>query len=175
MSLSRCMSLSRFARNALVCGGLAVAGPAVVLGQTNSYITNGVEFSIAGALPQDHVKPAVALSSSGGFLVWQANISDGDGLGLSALQLDSGGSGVLSPFRVNSIGAGDQENPQVALLNNGGAVFAWQGGVQGFQHIYARFLSAGKTWLANEVMVNTFTGNSQVTPAIATLTNGNVI
>ena len=169
------MSLSRFARNALVCGGLAVAGPAVVLGQTNSYITNGVEYSIAGALPQDQVKPAVALSSSGGFLVWQDNISDGDGLGLSALQLDSGGSGVLSPFRVNSIGAGDQENAQVALLNNGGAVFAWQGGVQGFQHIYARFLSAGKTWLGNEVMVNTFAGNLQVTPAIATLTNGNVI
>src|ERR1035437_3568029 len=174
MFLSRCMFLSRFARNALVCGGLVVAAPAI-MGQTNSYITNGVEYSIAGPLPQDQVKPAVALSSSGGFLVWQDNISDGDGLGLSALQLDSGGSGVLSPFRVNSIGAGDQENPQVALLNNGGALLAWQGGVQGFQHIYARFLSAGKTWLANEVMVNTFAGNEQITPAIATLTSGNVI
>jgi hypothetical protein len=165
--------MSLFARNALVCGCLAVAAP-VVFGQTN-YITNGVEYAIAGTLPQDQVKPGLGLNGSGGYLVWQDNITDGNGLGVSALQLDSGFSGVLSPFRVNSVGAGDQENPQVALLNNGGAVFAWQGGVQGFQHIYARFLSASRTWLANDVLVNTFTGNMQITPAIATLTNGNVI
>jgi len=168
--------MSLFARRALAwsCLAAAAAVPAAVFGQTN-YITNGVEYAIAGFLPQDQVKPWLGINSSGGYLVWQDNITDGNGLGVSALQLDSGFSGVLSPFRVNSIGAGDQENAQVALLQNGGAVFAWQGGVQGFQHIYARFLSASKTWLANDVLVNTFTNNMQITPAIATLTNGNVI
>ena len=169
------MSISLLARKTAVCCCLALALPAVVSGQTNTYLTNGVQYAIAGSLPQDQVKPWLSLSSSGGYLVWQDNITDGNGLGLSALQLDSGFSGVLSPFRVNSIGAGDQENAQVSLLPGGGAAFVWQGGQQGFQHIYARFLSASKTWVGSDVLVNTFTSNMQGDPTVAVLTNGNVI
>ncbi len=169
------MSLSLFGRNVWLCGCLALAAPGVVWGQSNAYLTNGVEYAIAGALAGDQVHPAVAINGSGGYLVWEDNFTDGDGFGISALQLDGGFSGVLSPFRVNSIGAGDQEHAQVSLLNDGGAAFVWQGGRQGFQRIYARFLSPGRTWVGNEVMVNTFAANEQVNPAVATLTNGNVI
>ena len=63
----------------------------------------------------------------------------------------------------------------MSLLKGGGAVFVWQGGQQGFQHIYARFLSASGTWLGNDVLVNTFTNNMQIDPVVATLTNGNVL
>jgi hypothetical protein len=169
------MFLSLLARSALVCGCLAIAAPAVVFGQTNNYFTNGVEYPIAGSLPGDQVNPQLGLSVSGGYLVWEDTFTDGDGLGISALQLDSGFSGVLSPFRVNSLGAGDQEHAQVSLLNGGGAAFVWQGGRQGFQHIYARFLSASRTWVGNDVLVNTFTNNMQINPAVATLTGGNVV
>jgi hypothetical protein len=168
------MSLSLFARNALVCGCLAVAAPAVVLGQTN-YVPNGVEYAIAGSLPQDQGRPQLGLGTSGGYLVWQDNITDGNGLGVSALRLDTGFSGVLSRFRVNSIGVGDQENPQVSLLKGGGAAFVWQGGQQGFQRIYARFLSANNLWLGADLQVNTFNRNSQVNPVVATLANSNVV
>ena len=168
------MFLSLFARRALVCGCLAIAAPAVVFSQTN-YIRTGVEYAIAGSLPQDQGQPQLGLSTSGGYLVWQDTITDGDGLGISALRLDNGFSGVLSSFRVNSIGAGDQENPQVSLLNGGGAVFVWQGGRQGFQGIYARFLSAGSLWLAGDLQVNTFTNNSKVNPVVTTLANNNVV
>jgi hypothetical protein len=169
------MFLSPFARNALFCGWLALAAPAVVFGQTNIYLTNGIEYPIAGSLPGDQVHPSLSLNVSGGYLVWEDTFTDGDGLGISALQLDSGFSGVFSPFRVNSIGAGDQEHAQVSLLNGGGAAFVWQGGREGFQRIYARFLSASRTWLGNDVLVNTFTNNMQVDPVVATLTNGNVL
>jgi hypothetical protein len=168
------MFLSLFARRALVCGCVAIAAPAVVFSQTN-YIRTGVEYAIAGSLPQDQGQPQLGLSTSGGYLVWQDTITDGDGLGISALRLDNGFSGVLSSFRVNSIGAGDQENPQVSLLNGGGAVFVWQGGRQGFQGIYARFLSAGSLWLAGDLQVNTFTNNSKVNPVVTTLANNNVV
>jgi len=169
------MSLSLFARNALVCGCLAVAAPAVVLGQTNNYLTNGIEYAIAGSLPGDQINPQLALGVSGGYLIWEDPFTDVDGLGISALQLDSGFSGVLSPFRVNSVGASDQEHARVSLLNGGGAAFVWQGGRQGFQRIYARFLSASRTWVGNEVQVSTFANNMQVNPAVATLTGGNVL
>lgn len=170
------MSLSLFARNALVCGCLAVAAPAVVLGQTN-YLPNGVEYAVAGSLPGDQAFPQLGLNASGGYLVWEDNITDGDGLGISALRLDSSFSGSpapLSSFRVNSIGAGDQEHPQVSLLNSGGAVFVWQGGPQGFQRIYARFLSAGNLWQGGDMQVNTFSNTCQINPVVATLANGNV-
>ena len=169
------MSLSRFARNALVCGYVAFAAPGILLAQTNSYLTNGIEYAIAGPLPSDQVRPQLALRESGGYLVWEDAITDGDGLGISALQLDSSFSGKLSPFRVNSVGAGDQDHAKVSLLNGGGAAFVWQGGRQGFQHIYARFLSAGQTWVGNDVLVNSSTNSMQADPAVATLTGGNVL
>ena len=168
------MPLSLFGRNTLICGFLAVAAPALVLGQTN-YVPNGVEYAIAGSLAGDQARPQLGLSVSGGYLVWQDNFTDGDGLGISALRLDNSFSRALSPFRVNSIGAGDQENPQVSLQNGGGAVFVWQGGKQGFQRIYARFLSSGNLWLGGDVQVNTFSNNSQVSPVVTTLANSNVV
>ena len=168
-----------FSRRAVVClcWGWMLVLPAAVWGQTNFYATNGAEYAIIGSLPGDQVHPDVAVTTGGGFAVWQDNITDGDGWGVSAMQLNGTLSGSGSSFRVNVQGAGDQENPRVALLRNGGAVFVWQGGVGGLnQHIYARFLSAGGIWLStNDTLVNTFTNNFQVNPAVATLANGNVI
>ena len=84
----------------------------------------------------------------------------------------------MSTFRVNQIVAGtnDQQNPRVALLKNGGAVFAWQGGQLGFQHIYARFLNSGGTFLTTtDVVVSAPTNNFQINPAVAVLNNSNVV
>jgi hypothetical protein len=157
-----------------VCLGLAL--PYTALGQGSSpYSTNGVEYAIAGALPGDQVHPHLSLKPSGGYLVWEDNLTDGYGLGVSALRLDSGFSGVLAPFRVNVTGPGDQNNPHVSMLNDGGAAFVWQGGPQGFQHIYARFLSNSNIWTTGEVLVNTSTNTYQITPVLATLANGNTV
>jgi len=171
---------------AICCSGLLLAlatnGSAQTT-QTNYYATNGTEYAIAGLLPGDQVKPDVAINPNGGFVVWQDNVTDGSGLGISAEAVNSTLSGTLSPFRVNIQGTNDQENPRVALLKNGGAVFVWQGGVEGLnQHIYARFLeptNGNYVWLnpnaTNDLMVNTFTNNFQNNPAVAVLNNSNVV
>jgi hypothetical protein len=159
-----------------ICWGVVLSIPAIVLGQTNYYATNGTEYAIIGSLPGDQVLPDVAVNTNGGFVVWQDNITDGNGWGVSAMALNGTLSGSGSSFRVNVQGAGDQENPRVALLQGGGAVFVWQGGPSASQHIYARFLSSSGVWLTtNDIVVNTFTNDSQITPAVATLANGNVI
>src|SRR5208282_6653003 len=137
------MSLLSFTRRTAVgfCRALVLVLPAAVLGQTNYYNTNGTEYAIIGSLPGDQIWPDVAVTPTGGFVVWQDNATDGSGWGVSARRLDSTLSGTLSTFRVNAQGTNDQENPRVALLKNGGAVFVWQGGVEGYQHIFARFLT----------------------------------
>ncbi len=168
------MLLSLSVRRAAVCWCLALAAPALVFGQGN-YTTNGVEYPIVPALPGDQVYPHLGLGPTGGILVWQDNITDGSGFGISAIRLDGNFSPALAPFRVNSIGADMQEFPQVALLNGGGAAFVWQGGRQGFQHIYARFLSSSNTWLGADVPVNTYSRGFQSSPVLAPLANGNVV
>jgi hypothetical protein len=77
---------------------------------------------------------------------------------------------------VNVQGSNDQENARVTLLKNGGAAFVWQGGKEGYQHIFARYLTPTNTWLTTtDLVVSTFTNNFQVNPAIATLNNSNVV
>ena len=62
------------------------------------------------------------------------------------------------------------------MLKNGGAVFVWQGGLKGYQHIYARFLTPTNTFVTtNDILVNTFTNNFQINPAVAVLNNSNVV
>ena len=144
--------------------------------QTNYYSANGAEYAIVGALPGDQVSPDVAISTNGGYLVWADNVTDGSSWGIRASKLDSTLSGTLGTFRVNVDGNGPQENPHVALLPNGGAVFVWQGGKQGFQHIYARFLDSNGTFLGGaDTLVNSATNNYQLSPAVTVLPNGNVV
>ncbi len=144
--------------------------------QTNYYNANGTEYPIVGALPGDQVFPDLAVSTSGGFLVWQDNITDGDSWGVSARRLDTTLSGTLGTFRVNAAGAGSQENARVALLKGGGAVFVWQGGKPSYQRIFARFLTSTNTFsTTNDVQVNTFNANFQINPAVTVLNNSNVV
>ena len=165
-----------FARRVVFCWGLILMVPAAVFGQTNYYSANGTEYAIIGSLPGDQVFPDAAVTPSGGFVVWQDNITDGSGTGISARRLDSTLSGTLGTFRVNVQGTNDQKYPRVALLKNGETVFVWQGGAESHQHIFARFLTSANTFLTStDVLVSTFTNNFQINPAVATLNNSNVV
>lgn len=181
-----------FARKAAVYLALFLAFPAVLFAQTNYYGTNGTEYAIVGQLPGDQVHPDVALNSSGGFIVWQDNATDGSGWGISARRLDGTLSGTTWDQRVNIQGTNDQENAHVAMLKNGGAVFVWQGGAASRQHIYARFLTptnvvSGGNLVTNYIWLNpdatsdfavstfTNTGSFQADPAVAVLADGNVV
>jgi hypothetical protein len=168
-----------FVRRAAICFclGIFLLVSTAAFGQTNYYSTNGTEYAIIGQLPGDQVWPSIAVSTNGGFLVWEDNATDGSGWGVSARRLDGTLSGTLGTFRVNVQGTNDQENPRVALLKNGGAVFVWQGGVEGLnQHIYARFVNSGNIFLTStDVVVSTFPSNFQVNPDVTVLNNGNVV
>ena len=159
-------------------GALLFLWVSLVSAQTNYYSVNGTNYFVVGQLPGDQVFPDVAITPTNGVVVWQDNVTDGDGWGLSAQRLDGTLSGEFSPFRVNVTGAGDQENARVKMLKNGGAVFVWQGGVEGYQHIFARYLTPTNTFLSTtDLPVSLFknTTSFQVNPAVAVLNNSNVV
>lgn len=168
------MLMSRVIRR-LAVTVLSVAS-AVLVGAGPAFLPQGSDYQITRRMAGDQTNPHVSLNADGGYVVWQDNGIDGDGLGIGAIALNS----YLSPIstrlvRVNEIAAGDQENPVVQMLSDGGAVFAWQGGNPGEQDIYLRVLSASGTFLGGDVRVNSFTQGQQGNPAITKLEDGNLV
>lgn len=169
------MSMSPLFRGFAAVLGLAAVLPLGAVAQTN-YAPQGTEYAVAGILPGDQVWPALAVNAAGGYVVWQDNITDGAGTGISARRLDSTFSGTFASIRVNQSAAGNQERPQAAMLANGGTVFVWQGGVAGRQNIFARFMTEAGTWSPeNEIRVNTFTNHARRNPAVAGLADGGAV
>ncbi|MBI4325443.1 MAG: hypothetical protein HY674_09285, partial [Chloroflexi bacterium] len=165
--LSACQRLAFF--------GLVAAMPFQASAQP-AFGEEGSEYPLAMAWPGDQTFPAVSISPNGGYVVWQDNATDSDGLGVSARRLNENLSGVSGAFRVNRQEAGDQDSPQVALLKNGGAAFVWRGGPAAGQHIYARFLGPDGQFISeDDQMVNSYMNGAQLSPALATLSDGNII
>ena len=166
--LSMLISCKRLLAYVLCC-----ASPAVAFAE-GPFSPQGGEYPLVGQFRGDQVLPSVSLGGSGGYVVWQDNVTDGDGLGISARRLGGNFLGSLSAFRVNVEGAADQQNPRVQLLKNGDAAFVWQSGPPGAQDIFARFIGASGTFVTGDILVNTFTPGQQADPAISVLSNGNV-
>lgn len=162
-----------FALLALCLGGIHAFAQGV--GGAVHFAPLAGEFSLSGVQAGDQTRPALAFGASGGYVVWQDSLTDGDGSGISAQRLNDNLSGLLAPFRVNQLGSGHQEAPQAAVLPNGGAVFVWQGGPLGFQKIYARFLNPDGTFATGDVLVGAETNQPSLTPAVAVLTSGEVV
>jgi len=148
--------------------------PGMAFGQTE-FTVQGGEYPNAGLLAGDQVFSDVSVGDSGGFLVWQDNATDGDGFGISARRLTGNMLGSLSVFKVNEQGAGDQQNPKVRRLKDGGAVIVWQGGPLGSQDVFARFVGPDGTFITGDVRVNTYEDNQQMNPALAVLSDGSVV
>lgn len=167
------LNFRAFARRALFASLPAVV--CLTAGAQNAFSPGGDDYGIAGARLGDQTAPHAALAPAGGWLVWQDNAVDGDGLGISAARLDSGLALMGAPLRVNAAGARDQEKPRVARLASGGAVVVWQGGPLGYQDIYARFLNADGSFATGDILVNTHTNQFQIDPSVAVLANGTVV
>lgn len=136
----------------------------------------GTEYLLSRGLIGDQTRPVLSLTSTGGYVVWQDNAADGDGLGVMVAELNAS----LSPiptrvFRVNQTTTGDQEAPAVEALAGGGALVVWQGGPSGQQDIWARIIQPGGTFLGGEFRVNTYTNGQQSSPRLTRLGDGNLV
>lgn len=139
------------------------------------FAPQGMEYSLSGALLGDQVEASVAVGPTGGLLVWEDNFTDGDGSGISARRLDSSFSGILSSFRVNENGVGNQQKPSVALLSNGGAAVVWESEQGADTDIYLRCYSPAFTNYGGDVLVNPYTLDQQNECAVAALDGGDFV
>ena len=158
----------------LACAlGLAAVGLSTTKAD-GRFEAKGTEFDLTGKLVGDQVGTRVAMGSEGGYLVWQDNATDEFGLGISALRMDVAGNPVGAPVRINSLLAGDQENPRVGVLKSGGAIFAWEGGASGFHRVHYRVTNAQGLFLGEDRFVTGPESGEQVEPAVAVLKNAHI-
>ena len=136
---------------------------------------DGTEYNIVVPLAGDQAHADMALGPNGGYLVWDDNIGDGDGLSVNARHITPALSGELEVLHLATKTAGQQERPRVSLLARGGAAFAWQSGPEGQPQVMTRTVNGSSVFTGDEVAVSTHSDISQITPALAGLANGNYV
>ena len=179
MILNKNEEMMHLAKRRKQCIGLACALALLGLGVSTAWAdlrfeAKGTEYDLTGKLVGDQLATQVAISPSGGYLVWHDNATDQSGLGVSALMLDANANPVGSPFRVNTQLLGNQEKPQVGLLSEGGAFFVWEAGATGFRRVQFRATNSRGLFSKEETFVTVANSGEQTDPALAVLRNGTV-
>ena len=130
--------------------------------------------------------PAIAADASGNELVvWQSKGQDeGDTFGIYGQWYDSSGVKIGDEFRINTVTAGDQKTPSVAIDGSGNAIVAWQSvGAENLTDTetedwgvyYTRLNGAGDTTPSGDVLVNDAIAGDQQNPTVAASANGNYV
>lgn len=155
------------------------------------YNTNGrqigSEFRISPSVKSENIAPAIARNRNGAFVVvWAASrISSNSGInnvdtsstGVYAQRYDSNGSATGNIIRVNTTTNNAQENPEVAIRDNGSYIVVWQSDGQdgsGLGVFGQRYNARGNP-IDIEFQVNTVVRNDQFNPVIAVDTVGNYV
>jgi Ca2+-binding RTX toxin-like protein len=122
--------------------------------------------------------PKVAAFADGGYIVtWMSMEQDGDSWGIYAQRYAASGTAVGDEVRVNSTTINDQQQPVVAILNDGGYVVSWISWNQdgnGYG-VYAQRYDASGAAAGGELHVSSTTAGSQQQPTITGLSDGGYV
>lgn len=119
-------------------------------------------------------EPSIGVATGGNQLVaWSERHGyDGELMGIYGRLYGASGTALGTEFRVNQITAASQWRPLVAPTPAGGFVVAWSGNWDG--DAFLRVFSSTGTPLTNDVLINQYTFDAQVDPAVAAAPNGNL-
>ena len=137
----------------LSCGWLVIL---VTIFTSQSLLSQTLETPVSGALTGDQTFPSVGLSGNGGWVVWEDNFVDGkQGRGIAAVSLDSNLASSHSPIRINQQMVGDQEKPQVQILQGGNALVIWESRKGPFSGVVGRIIAPGGSYVTGDFVINT--------------------
>lgn len=130
----------------------------------------GTEFKVNTYTIREQTQPAVAMDSTGEYvIVWKSLAQDDPNYGIYAQRYSKAGAPVGAQFRVNSYTRDDASDPAVAMDALGNFVVTWtsatlDGSGAG---VYAQRFSAAGTAIGTQFRVNTATSHDQKTPSVA--------
>ena len=122
------------------------------------------------------LQPDVAMRPDGrSVVVWQGN-GPGDDWGVFARRYAAGGAPLGGEIAVNTTTAGNQVNPSVATMPDGGFVVTWNGAGDGDDTgVFLRRFDAYGTPHGPELRVNTTAAGAQAQPAVAVARGGEIV
>ena len=137
----------------------------------------GAEFGVNTYTDSTQSLPDVAALKDGGFIVtWRSEGQDLSSGGIYAQRYDAAGNTVGTEFRVNTITTGNQDDPAVTALENGGWVITWtdtNGAGRRFG-VFLQYDAAGRQ-MDGQTQVNTYVYSTQYQPAITSMADGGFI
>ncbi len=142
---------------------------------------SGAGLSVTSYQQTISTHPHITALTGGGFvLTWQdssGSLGDTDHYSIRARIYAADGSPVGDPFRVNTVAAGNQQQPTITGLSTGGFVVSWTdtGPVPGQPAgagIKAQVYQADGTPVGDNFYINTTSNGNQHGPAITALENG---
>ena len=138
----------------------------------------GPETLINATTTSNQYNPAITALADGGYVVvWMDNGQDGSGWGIYGQRFDAAGFRAGDELQINTATQGQQQDPAVTALADGGFVATWMSDSQdgsGWGIYGQRFDENGDT-LGTEFLVNRLTSNDQQDPAISALADGSFV
>jgi len=162
LGMDNLVSLSSPRFRLVLCLGFILAPMAGTFAQGVSRL--GSERRAHAPMTGDQVHPSAVLSGDRGIVVWEDNLIDAHrvrasdrGTGIAACLVDADLNPVSLPFRVHQYIMGDQRQPRVALLPDGGALFTfmgneiWRGRRPGQPSAFVRFMSSNGRMFGRDI------------------------
>lgn len=139
----------------------------------------GTEFQVNTYTPGYEQIPSVCCDADGNFVVvWaQFDDQDGDDTGIFGQRFASDGTFAGTEFQVNTYTTGDQTNPAVCCSGTGDFVVTWGSRNQDGDYfgIFAQRFASNGMFLGKEFLVNTYTVDHQLNPALCCAADGDFV
>jgi hypothetical protein len=187
---------SEFTLNRVTCGFQAYPALAA-LGNGNAFVVwsgnqaggyfdiygrvfapNGTALSDEFTLNQNtishQINPALAaLSDGNAFVVWQSNQAGMGNSNVYGRVFAPNGRALSDEFTLNKNTTGEQIDPDLAVLSDGNVFVVWLGGTVQDSDVYGRVFAPNGMAVSDEFILNQNTADSQKSPALAALSDGN--
>ena len=124
------------------------------------------------------LKPQIAMASDGSFVVvWEDDQNENGFFEILARGFNTNGTQKFSALGVNSVGKGQQRNPQIDVASNGSFVVVWEDDQDenSFYEILARGFNANGTQKFKDFIVNSAGRGQQLKPQIGMAPNGTFV
>ena len=140
---------------------------------SNGQVTKN-EFRVNTQINGNQIAPAVTALAQGGFAVTWVSDSGQDGAsgGIYAQRYLADGNAVGSEFKVNTTTAGNQIQPDICALAEGGFVVVWSSETAGLYDVYAQKFGSDGQALGSEFKVNSYGNSHQWEASVVGLADG---
>lgn len=137
----------------------------------------GAEFQVNSYTGSQAASSVTAMNDGGFVVVWASYAQDGDLIGNYGQRYDASGVAIGAEFQINTYTTGNQADPVVAALADGGFVVVWPSeGQDGSGYgVYAQRYDSTGAMVGAEYKINTYTADNQLRPVVAALENGGFV